>query len=465
MTQNEYIQEIQSKYQITEEKKNIFIVGSPNHNNLGDHAIWYATDKLLHQLYPQYNIVDVSIEDIQTDFEGLSELVSVGDIFILQGGGNFGNLYMDDEIIRRMIIMIFPRNRKIMFPQTYCFTDDADGVEELQNSVRIYGADRNLVMIARDNESYLKMKDLFSNEIFLLPDVVLTVDMGNISGVKRSGALLCFRNDAEKKLSTEEEKDISSRIVQRYGNIKELDTVTQETITKDNRISLMQEVINEFAQAELVVTDRLHGMIFSIITNTPCLVLPNSYGKVINTCHYLQNEIGGVCIELLEDIQDFDDKLNELEKKESKNCRIEVTASYKKVLGKCFNKELVCSDVQIGEDDVWQCLGHWDRNHYELKKWHELLKQSKCELEKWHEQLKESYNNCDEKRRALEHDCFKYQDEIRQLKNELVETRIDRYSYEETKESLRQVEKQLAELQNIQKSRKYLLKQLIKELI
>ena len=73
MTQNEYIQEIQSKYQITEEKKNIFIVGSPNHNNLGDHAIWYATDKLLHQLYPQYNIVDVSIEDIQTDFEGLSE--------------------------------------------------------------------------------------------------------------------------------------------------------------------------------------------------------------------------------------------------------------------------------------------------------------------------------------------------------------------------------------------------------
>ena len=37
------------------------------------------------------------------------------------------------------------------------------------------------------------------------------------------------------------------------------------------------------AGARLVVTDRLHGMILSLVAGTPCLVLPNSNHKIRQT--------------------------------------------------------------------------------------------------------------------------------------------------------------------------------------
>ena len=39
-------------------------------------------------------------------------------------------------------------------------------------------------------------------------------------------------------------------------------------------------LFRSYSGCELVITDRLHGMLFSAITNTPCIVFDNSYGKI-----------------------------------------------------------------------------------------------------------------------------------------------------------------------------------------
>ncbi len=39
----DYYSEIKKKYNIVDGKRNIFIIGTPNHGNIGDQAIWYAT--------------------------------------------------------------------------------------------------------------------------------------------------------------------------------------------------------------------------------------------------------------------------------------------------------------------------------------------------------------------------------------------------------------------------------------
>ncbi|KYC62632.1 hypothetical protein B4098_3263 [Heyndrickxia coagulans] len=39
------------------------------------------------------------------------------------------------------------------------------------------------------------------------------------------------------------------------------------------------KMLHRIGSRKLVITDRLHAMIFSIITRTPCLVFGNSYGK------------------------------------------------------------------------------------------------------------------------------------------------------------------------------------------
>lgn len=67
------------------------------------------------------NVVDVDMSDFETDIEGIAHLIQNQDILILQGGGNFGNYYMDDEMIRRSVISQFRNNRIIMFPQTVYF--------------------------------------------------------------------------------------------------------------------------------------------------------------------------------------------------------------------------------------------------------------------------------------------------------------------------------------------------------
>jgi pyruvyl transferase EpsI len=47
--------------------------------------------------------------------------------------------------------------------------------------------------------------------------------------------------------------------------------------------------LDEFAKSKLVITDRLHGMIFSAITGTPCIVFANSNGKVEAEYQWIQS--------------------------------------------------------------------------------------------------------------------------------------------------------------------------------
>ena len=41
-----------------------------------------------------------------------------------------------------------------------------------------------------------------------------------------------------------------------------------------------KKIIKQFSKSKLVVTDRLHGMILSVITGTNCIAFDNSSGKV-----------------------------------------------------------------------------------------------------------------------------------------------------------------------------------------
>ena len=46
---------------------------------------------------------------------------------------------------------------------------------------------------------------------------------------------------------------------------------------------LLADKLSQFRAAQLVVTDRLHGMIMSLLAGTPCLVLPNGNHKISQT--------------------------------------------------------------------------------------------------------------------------------------------------------------------------------------
>jgi pyruvyl transferase EpsI len=58
------------------------------------------------------------------------------------------------------------------------------------------------------------------------------------------------------------------------------DTVVPYVISYDMREYELEKKLDEFRSAKLVITDRLHGMIFAAITGTPCVALNNISKKV-----------------------------------------------------------------------------------------------------------------------------------------------------------------------------------------
>lgn len=56
-----------------------------------------------------------------------------------------------------------------------------------------------------------------------------------------------------------------------------LDTV--DTIDYADREKHFMEMLDRIGSSKLVITDRLHAMIFSIITKTPCLVFETAMAK------------------------------------------------------------------------------------------------------------------------------------------------------------------------------------------
>ena len=53
------------------------------------------------------------------------------------------------------------------------------------------------------------------------------------------------------------------------------DTFIEDIYAPDDkkRKQIIQEKLVEFSQAQLIITDRLHGMILAYLSKTPCIVL------------------------------------------------------------------------------------------------------------------------------------------------------------------------------------------------
>jgi pyruvyl transferase EpsI len=56
--------------------------------------------------------------------------------------------------------------------------------------------------------------------------------------------------------------------------------IGDKTLTSDQREKELNRIWGAFRESKLVITDRLHGMIFCAITNTPCIAINNNNGKV-----------------------------------------------------------------------------------------------------------------------------------------------------------------------------------------
>ena len=126
-----------------------------------------------------------------------------------------------------------------------------------------------------------------NNKIFLCPDIVLSSDYSK-KKYKRKNVLFLMRRDIEKVV----DDSILTEIKENFKNKKiiEKDTFLENKLMNEvNRECETKKIFKSIKKAEIVFTDRLHGMVFCAITNTPCIVFSNYNHKVKGTYEWIEN--------------------------------------------------------------------------------------------------------------------------------------------------------------------------------
>lgn len=267
-------------------KRKVYLIGTPEFGNLGDHMISETELEMLRSLYAAEDICEITMDQYWRIKDKLKSMISESDLLFFQGGGNIGNLWLKSEYIRRDAFSIWKRQKKIIFPQSIYFSDDEEGKKEFLETYKAYNCPR-LLLCCRDEASFRFAQNKLPCDSIYVPDTVLFHKPRSNEDVKREGAILCLRNDNESTLSDQDRERIKQIVSAKYSKIIELDTVGEKLI-KETRQAGLKKFFEKLRTSEIVVTDRMHGMIFCALEGIPCIALDNSYHKISGAYKWLE---------------------------------------------------------------------------------------------------------------------------------------------------------------------------------
>lgn len=262
-----------------------------DYGNIGDLAITAAQVAFLRHYAPGEHCIHVPISATREVLRSVQRQIRTDDLITIIGGGNMGGIYPDIEELRQLVIRSFPGNRIVCFPQTLDWDASTASERALQRIVKVYSQHPNLHVFARESISHTKLTELFRAHanvtVGLVPDIVMSATAERLGARECSapaGILRCLRDDKERALSDAQYAQLDAALNSTECRIEKTDTHAGGSELSDAQCAkLLADKLSQFRAAQLVVTDRLHGMILCLLAGTPCLVLPNSNHKIRQT--------------------------------------------------------------------------------------------------------------------------------------------------------------------------------------
>lgn len=261
--------------------RRVILIGSPVHNNLGDHLIADNCHDFIKNL-GFTEIIDVP--EFYYDLFGKSIVISDKDIIFIVGGGWLGNDYEDANTICQMICQ-WPENKIIILPQTVYFSEKGQYAHS-DDIAKVFNATDNVLLCVREKRSFriaIETLKIPKDRVLLSPDITLYNSEYLPYNDEKKGVILSIRNDREtidEKLDTTI-REILNELGQEYY---ESSTVVRgKIIPKALRKRVIKNKIKEYNKCDFIITNRLHSMIFAILSKTKCLAFDNSTHKVQET--------------------------------------------------------------------------------------------------------------------------------------------------------------------------------------
>lgn len=275
----------------------IILLDYPNYSNVGDSLIWLGEIAYLKSRSLKINYVS-DIENYNKN--NLSELINKNSIILMSGGGNFGTLWEKVHEFRLRVIRDFPKVKMIQLPQTIHFDDDGK-IKETADAIHLQG---NYTFLARSKQTYDLAKKYFDAEIHLCPDMAFFIGYISPELNPDFDRFILSRADIEKRSDvftdkTQFNQNLNYEVAdwlevsryERFLHRLEMHSGWLRKIIDPNNLILLQlwnhlsrvrmrRGIKLLSSGRVVITDRLHGHILSILIGKPHLVADNSYGKI-----------------------------------------------------------------------------------------------------------------------------------------------------------------------------------------
>lgn len=266
----------------------------PLHANVGDNAIWLGEQRVLRTLGAR---VRYTVDQSAYDRRRLAERLAGRGTILLHGGGNLGDLWPEHQRFREEVIEAFPDYPIIQLPQSICFRNPA----ALRRAKVMFDRHPNLTLLVRDQRSLDIARNAFRARSILCPDMALALGELKRSGRPRVDLLALCRSDHESAGKAPPVGHGRWRIEDWVTAPRELRGSVWRALRRLNRyhgvLGLRRSVLDGLyydllarqrlqygrrllSLGRVVVTDRLHGHVLSLLLGIPHVIMDDRYGKV-----------------------------------------------------------------------------------------------------------------------------------------------------------------------------------------
>ena len=276
-------------------------VNYPNHGNAGDPALWLGGLRLLEGL--GHDIVH-HCEPRTYAPEALA--AQRPDTIVINGGGNLGDRYPRQQRVREAVLRDFPDVPTVQLPQSVHFSDRA----ALARMQRLVAAHRNLTLLLRDEVSLARARSWFDTPSHRCPDLAFGLTLRSRAATARCDVLWLARNDKEAAGYTPPVDGLDAEVTDWLGTIDDEPAWSwrhRRALTINRRLTpkvaaggaparrwrgvlaatyaplaeaRVLRGMRILARGRVVVTDRLHGHVLSLLQGIEHVVLDNADGKV-----------------------------------------------------------------------------------------------------------------------------------------------------------------------------------------
>lgn len=281
--------------EVVEPGSRVALVDFPNHPNAGDTAIWLGSLAILRTLG-----CDVAYRASFSSYSAslLRRRLGRSGKILLHGGGNFGEVWPTYQKFRERVIAEHTERRIVQLPQSMNFRS----ADAIRATAAVLSVHPDLVLLARDGPT-----EALAREHFATARVLASPDAAFGLGVLQPGPpdldrLLFLRTDKERATETPGALPPRSAVLdwprptedlirlrqlsrglgfplKRLGPAVEALEAPLERLFTHLAHRRMQDGLDVLSRGRVVVTDRVHGHILSLLLGRPHVLMDNNYGK------------------------------------------------------------------------------------------------------------------------------------------------------------------------------------------